>query len=259
MSLYPVKKVPAIFPAVIMSSLEDRFAALEARVAELAAENELLKMQTPLEAFTEGLKAADEKTVAAWMDACQIAAGLEPKKAKKGEKKAPTNPTGPQEWNIFVKETQKSMAAAEGVLYESFFEGVDHSSPAAMKKAEDAFNKASGAKKAGWRDAMLEAKVRKAAAEGRQVAEKKSRAPKAAPAAAGGSSAPKKAKKAAAPSSAASALDQTRKEAAELGLEEKVIDGAACWLALDGEVYSLDLETRLGVYDADADTINASE
>ena len=255
MSLYPVKKVPAIFPAVIMSSLEDRFAALEARVAELAAENELLKIQTPLEAFTEGLKAADEQTVAAWMDACHIAAGLEPKKAKKGEKKAPTNPTGPQEWNIFVKETQKSMAATEGVLYESFFEGVDKSSPAAVKKAEDAFNKASGAKKAGWRDAMLEAKVRKAAAEGRQVAEKKPRAPKAAPAAAGGSSPPKKAKKAATPS----ALDQTRKEAAELGLEEKTIDGTACWLALDGEVYSLDLETRLGVYDADADTINASE
>ena len=239
-----------------MSSLEDRFAALEARVAELAAENELLKLQTPLEAFTEGLKAADEQTVAAWMDACQAAAGTEPKKAgKKGEKKAPTNPTGPQEWNIFVKETQKSMAAAEGVLYESFFEGVDTSSAAAMKKAEDAFNKASGAKKAGWRDAMLEAKVRKAAAEGRQPAEKKPRAPKASPA--GGGAAPaKKLKKTPA---ATSALDQTRKEAAELGLEEKTIDGITCWLSLDGEVYSLDLETRLGVYDADADTINACE
>ena len=240
-----------------MSSLEDRFAALEARVAELAAENELLKMQTPLQAFTEGLKAADEETVSAWMDACQIAGGLEPKKAgKKSEKKAPTNPTGPQEWNLFVKETQKSMAAAEGVLYEAFFEGVDTTSAAAMKKAEDAFNKASGAKKAGWKDAMLEAKIRKAAAEGRQPTEKKPRAPKSSPAGGGGAAPAKKPKKT---PSAESALEKTRKEAADLGLEEKIIDGTPCWLALDGEVYSLDLESRLGVYDADADTINTSE
>jgi len=37
-----------------MSSIELRLASLEAMISELKTENELLKMLTPLEAFTEG-------------------------------------------------------------------------------------------------------------------------------------------------------------------------------------------------------------
>ena len=75
-------------------------------------------------------------------------------KAKK-EKRATTNVEGPAAWNLFVKETQKTMAAAAGVDVSSM--------------DETAFKKAAAAKDSGfgWQIALKEASRRKAALEGR--------------------------------------------------------------------------------------------
>ena len=122
------------------SSLISRVAALDARLAAVESENELLKMQLPLEAFTQGLKDASPDAIAAWAAACSAAAeglGLGEAPAKTKAKKAvltpeekvkkTTNPEGPAAWNAYINATWHEMAAAKGVVVEG-----DH---AAFKKA----------------------------------------------------------------------------------------------------------------------------
>ena len=121
-----------------MSSIEKRFVALEAQMAELKAENELLKMQIPMAAITEGLKAASPADITAWMEACAaVAAKHEVKapKVKKGKKasspssddeeqekekkpKTITNAAGPAEWNAFKQAVWHEMAAENGITGE---------------------------------------------------------------------------------------------------------------------------------------------
>ena len=146
-----------------VSSISARIAALEAGMADLRAENELLKMQMPLEAFTEGLKAASPEHLAAWAAACTAAAeGLGEAPAKKGKKaaktaeekaKKTTNPEGPSAWNVFVNATWHEMAAEKGVVSEAH---------------DAAFKKASAAVGVTYQSAMKEASRRKAELEGKE-------------------------------------------------------------------------------------------
>jgi hypothetical protein len=162
-----------------VSSMTARIAALEAGMAELRAENELLKMQMPLEALTAGLKAASPEEIAAFKKAAE---GLGEAPAKKGKKaaktaeekaKKTTNPEGPAAWNAFINATWHEMAAEKGVVGEH----------------DDAFKKAAGAIGITFAVARAEASRRKAELEGKEP-----KAPK-----------EPKAKKAASPKPAASA------------------------------------------------------
>jgi len=164
------------------TSMISRMAALEARLAAVESENELLKMQLPLEAFTEGLKAASPEHLAAWAAACTAAAeGLGEAPAKKGKKaakaaktaeekaKKTTNPEGPAAWNAFINATWHEMAAEKGVVGEH----------------DDAFKKASAAVGITFAIARAEASRRKAELDGKEP-----KAPKAKKAAAPAASAP---------------------------------------------------------------------
>jgi len=143
-------------------SMSARIAALEAGMADLRAENELLKAQMPLEAFTEGLKAASPEHLAAWAAACTAAAeGLGEAPAKKGKKaaktaeekaKKTTNPEGPAAWNAFINATWHEMAAEKGVVGEH----------------DDAFKKAAAAIGITFAVARTEASRRKAELEGKE-------------------------------------------------------------------------------------------
>jgi hypothetical protein len=146
------------------SSLISRIAALEAEVKSLRA-------VAPLSVFAESLKAASAEEVKAWMDVCNEVsskylqsevpaakskkapkAPKEPKEPKeKKEKRAATNPTGPAEWNAFVRATWHEMAASAGVLYEG---------------DDQVFKKSAAAAGVSYQNALQEAKKRKAAHEG---------------------------------------------------------------------------------------------
>lgn len=236
-----------------MTSIIDRLVALEATMAELKIENELLKMLTPLEAFTAGLKDASAEQVQAWAEACAEVAEahgvgssgeVKTKKGKKAkasepkEKKKTTNAEGPSEWNIFVQATWHEMAAVKGIVG-------DH---------DEAFKKA--CKEAGitYQGALKEAGVRRAALEGREVGEKKVKAKKekaAAPAPAS-AAAPRKPtaeeiKKATPEGNDAMRVAMTS-EGEEMGWTAAFINDCACWLKEGGEVISYDCSETLGVY-----------
>ena len=260
-----------------VSSISARIAALEAGMADLRSENELLKMQMPLEAFTEGLKAASPEHLAAWAAACTAAAeGLGEAPAKKGKKaaktaeekaKKTTNPEGPSAWNVFVNATWHEMAAAKGVVSEAH---------------DAAFKKASAAVGVTYQSAMKEASRRKAELEGKEPkAKKEPKAPKE-PKAAAVPKAPASAKAespaASVPASpkAASPAPKTlpapteaqikaatlecddemrgliREEHEANGWEEVLAGGEAGWLdPSTGTVHSYDGEKVLGEWDAE--------
>jgi hypothetical protein len=268
-----------------MSSIEMRLAALEAQVVELKNENELLKMLTPLEAITEGLKAATPAEVEGWMAACEAVSG-EMKKLPKTKVKAPkapkddkknTNPTGPAEFNAFIQAVWHEMAAVEGVVGEH----------------DDAFKKASKEVGVTFQKARAEASRRKAEMEGKAAPVPKApkpaapkapvpKAPKAAaPVAAPKPAAPKAAAPKAAAPKAAEPVAAAPKPAAHavpseedivaatpdlndalrmkvkadcegLGWEARLIDGKACWLeSTSGDVYDYAGEKIIGAYDAE--------
>ena len=136
--------------------------SLAKRLETLEAEVKTLRSMTPLEAFTAGLKDASPEKVAEWFAQCQAVVALfapaapeakEAKESKTKEKKAVTNATGPKEWNVFIQATWRSMAAANGVLYEDF-EGEEAAKDKAFKQA---------AKKVGvtYQSVMKEASRRK--------------------------------------------------------------------------------------------------
>jgi hypothetical protein len=165
------------------TSMISRMAALEARLAAVESENELLKMQLPLDAFTAGLKAASPEDLATWAAACTAAAeGLGEAPAKKGKKAAKpamtaeekakkiTNPEGPAAWNAFINATWHEMAAEKGVVGEH----------------DDAFKKASAAVGITFAIARAEASRRKAELDGKEP-----KAPKAKKAAAAAPASPK--------------------------------------------------------------------
>ena len=168
-------------------------------------------------------------------------------KAKK-EKRATTNVEGPAAWNLFVKETQKTMAAAAGVDVSSMDE-------AAFKKAASA--KDSGF---GWQTALKEASRRKAALEGRDPEApkpaKKTAAKTAAPAVV---SAP-----AVAPAKKVVIVDPlaaAKKEFEELNLAEVEINGKSYYINQDClEVYEIASQwvvgDRLGMYDFETESID---
>ena len=254
-----------------------RLAALEAQVVELKNENELLKMLTPLEAITEGLKAATPAEVEGWMAACEAVSG-EMKKLPKTKVKAPkakapkddkknTNPTGPAEFNAFIQAVWHEMAAVEGVVGEH----------------DDAFKKASKEVGVTFQKARAEASRRKAEMEGKAAPvpkAPKAAAPKAAPVAAPKPAAPKAAVPvaapkaaepvAAAPKPAAHAVPseediiaatpdlnhalrmKVKADCEGLGWEARLFDGKACWLeSTSGDVYDYAGENIIGAYDAE--------
>jgi hypothetical protein len=248
-----------------MSSIEMRLAALETMVAELKTENELLKMLTPLEAITEGLKAATPEEVASWMAACEAASGKK-KKAKAPKEEKNTNPTGPAEFNILIQAVWHEMAADAGVVGEH----------------DDAFKKASKEVGVTFQKARAEASRRKAEMEGKpapvpktpKAASPKAASPKTpvAPKAASPKtpSVPKKAAPAPAPAPKAKPTteqilaataeydDEMRKrmkvESEGYGWECRIFEGKACWLnPSDGDVFSYDGNETVGIYDAEAD------
>lgn len=241
-----------------------RLAALEAQVVDLKAENELLKMLTPLEAITEGLKAATPAEVEGWMAACEEVSGkmkkLPKTKAPKDEKKK-TNPTGPAEFNALIQTVWHEMAAFAGVVGEH----------------DDEFKKASKEVGVTFQKARAEASRRKAEMEGKAAPvpkAPKAAAPKAAaPVAAPKPAAPKPAEPvAAAPKPAAHAVPseediiaatpdlndalrmKVKADCEGLGWKARLFDGKACWLdATSGDVYDYAGENTIGVYDAEGD------
>jgi len=253
-----------------MSSIEIRLAALEKMVADLKTENELLKMLTPLEAVTEGLKAASPAEVAGWVEAC-AAAGVSKKKAPKEEKKN-TNPTGPAEFNAFIQAIWHERAAAAGVV----------------GNHDDAFKKASKEVGVTFQKAREEASRRKAEMEGKpapvpKVKAAKPKAPKAAKAPAAAASSPVVVPAPAASSPVVAPVAVAAKDVKPLekptaddifaatpeyddemrakmkaecegyGWEACVFGGNACWLdPASGDVYSYDGESNAGVYDAES-------
>ena len=179
-----------------------------------------------------------------------LKAALESSKTKvKKEKRVSTNVEGPAAWNVFVKDTQKTMAAAVGVDSTSMDE-------AAFKKAASA--KDSGF---GWQAALKEASRRKAALEGRDPdAPKPAALAKKAASAASEPKAPVKA----APKvkdAAAEALVKAEAEFKELNLAEMEINGKSYYINQDCyEVYEIASQwvigERLGVYDFETDSID---
>lgn len=145
--------------------------SLISRIATLEAEVKSLRAVAPLSVFTESLKAASAEEIKAWMDVCNEVsskylqsevlaakskkapkAPKEPKEPKeKKEKRAATNPTGPAEWNAFVRATWHEMAASAGVLYEG---------------DDQVFKKSAAAAGVSYQNALQEAKKRKAGMEG---------------------------------------------------------------------------------------------
>jgi hypothetical protein len=254
-----------------MTSIEMRLAALESQVAELKTENELLKMLTPLEAITEGLKAATPAEVESWMAACEAVSGkMKTPKAKtpKDEKKN-TNPTGPAEFNILIQAVWHEMAADAGVVGEH----------------DDAFKKASKEVGVTFQKARAEASRRKAEMEGKPAPVPKVAAPKAAPkvtapkVTAAKPAAPKAAAAApkAAPALKAAALkaapveptaeaiaaatgdydDEMRAkmkaECEGYGWQARMFDEKACWLdPATGDCYSYDGIANVGVFDSES-------
>ena len=265
-----------------------RLAALEAQVVELKTENELLKMLTPLEAITEGLKAATPEEVESFslaLAACEEVSGKMPTASKGKASKAPkakltkeekekknTNPTGPGEFNAFIQAIWHEMAAVEGVVGEH----------------DDAFKKASKEVGVTFQKARAEASRRKAEMEGKAAPVPKAAAPKAAPkAAAPKAAAPKAAPKAVTPAPAPatpapaapaaspaaspkvpSAEDilaatpelndalrsKVKAECEGYGWEARLFDGKACWLdANNGDIYDYAGENIIGAYDAEND------
>jgi hypothetical protein len=259
-----------------MSSIEMRLAALEAQVVELKTENELLKMLTPLEAITEGLKAATPAEVEGWMAACEAVAGKMPasktkaktKLSKEEKEKKNTNPTGPAEFNAFIQAIWHEMAAVEGVVGEH----------------DDAFKKASKEVGVTFQKARAEASRRKAEMEGKPAPVPKAAA-KAAPKPAAPKAPVKAAPKPAAPKPAApkpAAPEPAAPKAAALtvptdaqiveatadyddamrakmkvecegyGWQACVFAEKACWLdPSTGDVFSYDSIATIGVYDAE--------
>lgn len=250
-----------------VSSMSARIAALEAGMADLRAENELLKMQLPLEALTEGLKAASPEQLAAFFAAAELPAKKGKKAAKTAEEKAKktTNPEGPSAWNVFVNATWHEMAAEKGVV------GEVH---------DAAFKKASAAVGVTYQSAMKEASRRKAELEGKEPKEPKAKKepkepkakkePKAESPAASAPASPKAAapvpaapKALPAPTEAqikAATLEYddemreaiTRECTEDFGWEAVFVGGQAGWLnPATGEVHSYDGINVLGAWDAD--------
>jgi hypothetical protein len=219
-------------------------------------------MLTPLEAFTAGLKDASPEQVQAWADACAEVAeahGVGEKKekkvkAKKAQKDASeptekknTNPTGPAEFNILIKATWHEMAAQLGVVSD------EH---------DDAFKKAATAAGVSFAKARAEASKRKAALEGREVAEEKHKEKKektkvkAAPAPEPEAAAPPALKKPTAaeiekvtPEYDDAFRARMKADSEKDGLVECVLGGVACWLNMEsGEVTSYDGVNLIGAY-----------
>jgi len=275
-----------------MSSIEKRFVALEAQMAELKAENELLKMQkaqTPLAAITEGLKAASAADIAAWMEACAaVAAKHEVKtpKAKKGKKasspssddeenekekkpKKITNAAGPAEWNAFKQAVWHEMAAEHGITGEH----------------NDAFKKAAAAAGITHDVARAEASRRKAEMEGekpkkpvKEKAEKVQKTPTKAsafqasafqasafqaeaPGAPVKDSAVKAKAEPVMPTMPAIDFDEAKckADAESLGWVERNFNGVRCWLDVSGDVFSFNGEEIIGVYEEETEEFVPSE
>lgn len=206
---------------------------------------------------------------------------------KKGKKKAPTsNPSGPAEWNAFVRATWEEMAAAKGVS----FDGDEKKFKAEAKKAgasyQAAFQEASRRKAlAEGRDPEAEAAARHAKNTARK--EKKSAADAASDSssvssAAAGPAAPAPAKKAAPEPEPEAEEDAADAEARRAAKKAKKVakKRAAALLELelvlknvDGELYAINEETgdayflaedgaeephgeRAGLYDAELDIID---
>ena len=249
-----------------LAELSKKLAALSEQVAELKAENELLKMALPLAAITEALRlgSADEKK--AWVEAAQeviaehAPASASPKKAAAKEpkaKRATTNVDGPKEWNAFVNSVQREMAAAAGVDTEL---------------TEKDFKEAAKKAGAGWQEALKEAAIRKRMlekGEERSVAEaalKEEKAAQKAKKAAKGEEKEVKPKKTAAapkPKKAKKAEPSLEEQMAELGMSVREVDGQK-YIVDDesGEAFTLEEDgsfgERVGIYDADAGLIDAS-
>lgn len=259
-----------------MSSIEKRFVALEAQMAELKAENELLKMQkmqTPLAAIIEGLKAASAADIAAWMEACAAVAEKYGElkapmpKAKKGKKassssdeeekekekkpKKITNAAGPAEWNAFKQAVWHEMAAEHGITGEH----------------NDAFKKAAAAAGITHDVARAEASRRKAEMEGekeKKPAKKETPAKKEKAAEAPSAKAePVKAAALASPKAEPMPADfdeaKCKADAESLGWVERNFNGVRCWLDVSGDVFSYNGEEIIGAYDEETDEFVPSE
>ena len=179
-----------------------------------------------------------------------LKAAMESAKTKvKKEKRTTTNVEGPAAWNLFVKETQKTMAAAAGVDASSMDE-------AAFKKAASV--KDSGF---GWQVALKEASRRKAVLEGRNPDEPKPKTVKAAAkTAAPVAPAPAPAKKVV----IVDPLAAAKKEFEDLNLCEIEIDGKSYYLQQDCyEVFEIEspwkIGERVGVYDLETESIDTTQ
>ena len=256
-----------------ITAIIKRLEALEKEVTALREENSLLKMAVPLSAFTAGLQLAEPAEVKEWYALCQakheelcetgseVSAEEKPVKSKKPakekaakEKRAATNPEGPAAWNAFVRSTWASMIAAAGVE---------------VPEEEKDFKAAAKTAGISYQAALQEAKIRKAAMEGREPSrksakaasgepsEKKVKEPKE-PKQPKEKKAPKPAKKAAEP------LSEEAQAFADAGLVELLIDGEAHYVDKETrEVYVKDgefeLGAKLGIWDAETETIVAAE
>lgn len=158
--------------------------------------------------------------------------GLSAKKIK-----ATSSPRGPSEWNTFVGQVFKQMAAERGVRIESFL-----ASGMNPQEAQKAFNEAAREAGVTWKNALAEASRRKNTSEGVNHSEKE-------------------AKKAAArlkrgiietgasAGKAPAVPHQTKELNEETGLTRLTIDGQKYWLSAEGnEVWRRNVEDELGAW-----------
>ena len=249
--------------------------SLISRIATLEAEVKSLRAAPPLAVFVESLKTASAEEIKAWLDVCnevsskylhssevlaaeskkgsKAKAPKEPKEKK--EKRAATNPTGPAEWNVFVRATWHEMAALAGVVYDG---------------DDQVFKKSAAAAGVSYQNALQEAKKRKASLEGTTVKAPKTVAKtslemvKAKVAAAKADAATKAAPVAVAPVApvVAEPVAPVADYSVQLGLGWVMIpvDDGQGWRDLeDNMVFDINGDCQIGVYDTVMNKFIASE
>ena len=233
-------------------------------------ENASLKTKIPLTAFTAGLMEASREEVQVWYNLCnkratELGLSTAPSKEQKKDKRAPTNPSGPKEWNNRVLDVWKSLVCLE--LGDEIPDDI----------TEPEFKEIAKAAGVTYQDALAEAAILKRmeekgidreAAEAELSAAKEARKEKkeSSPSKEPKSKEPKTTKPKAAPKKAAKVeeADPLAEAFAESGLVEMEIQGCQWYVEAEtNKVYTkVDQYVPgevVGIYDIETDTIDYSK
>lgn len=251
-----------------ISSLTARLTILESALAALMEENASLKTKIPLSAFTAGLMEASREEVQVWYSLCNKRAtelGLSTASSnekQKKEKRAPTNPSGPKEWNDRVLQVWKSLVCLE----------VGDEIPDDMSEKD--FKEVAKAAGVTYQDALAEAAIIKRMEEkglSREAAEAELSAAKEAKKEKKEPKVEKEAKPKASPKTKAAPKKAAKEEEdpmaaafAESGLVEMEIQGCQWYVEADTMKVFTKVDQFVpgdvvGVYDMETDTIDYSK